>query len=447
MPIDTIGQLGLDIADREAGLIESREERKQERLKGLVGGISGSVSKGVAGMESALESELNMAKKREAEEFLKQGVNGVSMYAQELGLDPTLYTKMAQNMKDPTQFVNVYKLMRDKADKKTTEENRLKVLSGAVSSIDQLRSNEKATREDYSRLVAEMGKAELTADKDTALQINRAKDDLMKEADDKFGDPEKKALKLSQASTKQRQKDEVAVEKAMRSTILGGRGGQKVFGNAINKISGIMDGLDTIEGIKQGEFKATKQIGAELGSIIAQVLAPGGTSTAEDRRSLAPESFAADAQGVIQYVTGNPQEAIDDGLLEQLKHMLDRERKFWNGRLKENNAQMYYTVKPVFDRKGSDGKFVNSDLARNWADLMETLAERGEFEKPATEKAMKEQSGGVESVKEKEVAKDTSRQETQTSEKVRVRLPNGKTGLIPRANLQAALSRGAEVID
>jgi hypothetical protein len=393
MPIDTIGSLNLQIGEQKAKGLEQEDAAQAQREQTLARGIGGATQAAVSGVESALAGEVEIQKKREADELLKSGAEGIGQYATEMGLDPTVYVNMAGNVKDKTKFVEIYKLIKMKADKQASEAKRMEVLGGAVSSIQELRANPKATREDYEKLVANMGIQELNADKDTALQINRTKDDLMKEANRKFGDPAKKSLKASQAATKQRQKDETAVEKAMRTTILGGRGGQKVFGNAINKVSGIMDGLDTVKGIEEGEFKATKQIGAELGSIIAQVLAPGGSSTAEDRRSLAPESFAADAKGVIQYVTGNPQEAIDSGLLEQLQHMLERERKFWNDRLKKSNAQMYFTVKPALERKGGDGRFVNADLARNWGDLMDTLGERGEFDTPATDRAQVDQTG------------------------------------------------------
>jgi hypothetical protein len=133
-----------------------------------------------------------------------------------------------------------------------------------------------------------------------------------------------------------------------------------------------MDGLDTIAGVREGEFKGTKEIGQELASIIAQVLSVGGGTTEGDRRALAPESFAADTKGVIQYVTGNPQQAIQDGLLEQLEHMLDRERKFWKKTMNKKNNLLFHTIRPVFDREDGDGRFVNKDLMRDWVNLLES---------------------------------------------------------------------------
>jgi hypothetical protein len=385
MAINTIGGLGRELAEVEARAIE--EEGRT--VRGIGRAVSEATGGALRSAEVLQQREIDKQKQKDAEALLASGVQGVSQYAQELGFeDSTVYTRMAQSVKSPNELVNIYGLMRTKADKDISDKNRMVVLGTAADSIRDLRANPKATREDYEKLASEMGTAELGADKDTALQINRTKDDLLKEADRKFGDSAKREQKTALASSKQRQKDEAAVEKAMRTTILGGRGGQKVFGNAINKVSGIMDGLDTIKGIEEGEFKGTQQIAAELGSILAQVLAPGGGSTEKDRENLTPQSLGGTIDDTIQYISGNPQDAVSKDLMMQLKHMLERERKFWNNRLKENNAQMYFTVKPVLERKGVDGKFVNSDLARNWADLMETLAERGEFDKPVTREAL-----------------------------------------------------------
>lgn len=117
MPIDAIGDLNLRIAETEAQGIEKRAGMKQEREQALATGIGESIKGGLDSAEVLQKQAIDAQMKKEANELLKSGVDGVRTYANELGVDPTLYVNMANMAKSPEELKPIYQLMKKKSDK------------------------------------------------------------------------------------------------------------------------------------------------------------------------------------------------------------------------------------------------------------------------------------------------------------------------------------------
>ena len=121
---DDISALSMQIAETKARGIEGREEDKEQRMQALSRGIGSSVQSGLQSAGTALAGEIDVQKKREAEELLKSGAQGLQQYAQEVGLDPSDMKgilSMAQNVRDPKAFADLYKMVKTKAEKKAED--------------------------------------------------------------------------------------------------------------------------------------------------------------------------------------------------------------------------------------------------------------------------------------------------------------------------------------
>lgn len=382
MPIDTIGQLNLQAAENKA---QSELDRAQS-LKDLGSNIGGSINTALESVEKLKTKEVDMQKQKEFDGLLKSGSSGVQAYAQELGIeDPTVYLKMAESIKDPKQFVNIYQIMRKKADVTASAKKRSGILGEVQDQIKAMNESGDFSNADMVQSRINELAADPNTPPDVAKELNVVGDNVRRSVGSREAKAAAAVSKQRAAAAKQRNSDEKRLEATMRTAILGGRGGQKVFGAAINKVVATMDGLDTIKGIDEGDIVDTQQIASELGAIITNVLASGGASTKDDRENMTPKSLGGTIKDTVQYISGKPQDAVSKDLLDQLKHMLDRERKFWNDRLMKNNDQLFFAVRPIIERQDIEGRFVNKDLARDWSDLMEVLSERGEFITPKTD--------------------------------------------------------------
>lgn len=125
MPIDTIGQMNLQMADISAG----GQMREIEDLRRLGSDIGGSINNASRSAEILHKQAIEEQKKKDADALLKSGVEGVSKYANELGLDPKVYTSMASTYKSPEQFKDTYILMQKTAEKQQSERKQQEILS------------------------------------------------------------------------------------------------------------------------------------------------------------------------------------------------------------------------------------------------------------------------------------------------------------------------------
>jgi len=355
MAIDTIGQLGLDIAEQEARGYESDIAGRRELARGIQGGVEA----GLSGAQNALQYELETARKREAEAFLKNGAQEVVNYASSMGLDPTLYKKLVANVKDPKEFIPLFKTAKQAGEKKAEDANvlnfvtQLEALSGVSDDnkfnamINKFNSKIVGTESEQKRMRDALKSAKDT--RDATVKKSAGRSISPGELADKYGQ-----------KVPSKESDEKAIRELQKAMVFGSRGGQRVLGTAINKQVAIQDALDTISGIEEGEFEATQQIGQEIASIIAQVLSTGGTSTLEDRRAMFPNSWKGTITNQIQEIKGKPLSAIPKPLIDQLKHMLEREKNFWDSRISDVNKSLSGMLSPIFNRTA----MVNGKLTR-----------------------------------------------------------------------------------
>lgn len=185
-----------------------------------------------------------------------------------------------------------------------------------------------------------------------------------KQAQNKVKAAQKEAAKL----TKWRVKDEKTLRDVMKTSTLGGRGGQKVVGNAIMKQRAIMDFLDSTKAILDDkDFVPNKQVATEFASMMATVLkGGGGTPGQEEIRELVPQSVKGDVASMIEYISARPQEYMSKDQIKQFVHIMERENKFWSDKIKGIDRNLSFQLEPIFNRKDKGGYFVNKDLLDTW---------------------------------------------------------------------------------
>ncbi len=392
MPVDTIDQLEQDIVNIDTGRIASQEQGRRTLGQDLNSSMQGALR----GAQTLQADEINVQKSKEVDDLLKSGVEGIAAYAKELGIqDDTVFRQMATNAKDPKDLIPIYSLIKKQAEKTISSARDSEISGTIVKSIEELNGNPNATFEDYSILISKLDALKEKASPEKAKLIQDTQDNLFKSGKERFKSEEKK-LKGNFGDLYDEngqklptiQQDRTKIEKIQRAITFGSRGGQRVLGTSINKQVAIQDALDTIKGIDAREFKATLQIGSELASIIAQVMASGQGTTESDRKAFFPASWSGTVKDAWQTATGKPIDAMPKDLLDQLKHMLTREKKFWDQRIQDIGASLAGTLAPIFNtvavnpntgkrtktRKDAQRLFINWLLTQN--DATKTISER-----------------------------------------------------------------------
>jgi len=361
-----IDELELDIADREAGAIRG----KAESFSKIGQMVSGGAKPGLDAAENIVKLDESERMKGEWDKMTANGEQSINALAQELNLDPSEYTKIYQAQRNPQTgqtppavTLQVMKMMKD-ANAQKNKQGELDAFSKGLLSAEGIEEDDK-----FEKFMNEqqIGVSQ--------MQSQEAKDDARKTLKGIREQREAKAKSSSGAkavgagkvvnefgellpTVKQDEKLIVDMQKAM---VFGSRGGQRVLGTAINKQVAIQDALDTISGIDEGDFIGTQQIGQEVASIIAQVLSVGGQSTESDRKQLFPKSWSGSISNQIQEIKGKPMSAVPKPLMDQLKHMLQREKNFWDSRITDVNKSLSGILGNVFDRTAIiDGKSVRT---------------------------------------------------------------------------------------
>ena len=118
MAFQTIGDINLAIADREAGAIE----RESEGFKTLGENVRGSVNNALESASMLQKQAIDEQMQKEADALLKSGAQGVEQYVAELNaqganLDPRMYTNWAKTIKKPEEYKAVYIAANKQAEK------------------------------------------------------------------------------------------------------------------------------------------------------------------------------------------------------------------------------------------------------------------------------------------------------------------------------------------
>ncbi|MDM8548292.1 hypothetical protein QUF61_17510 [Candidatus Venteria ishoeyi] len=352
MPVDTIDQLEQDIVDIEGRNIASQAQGRRTLGQDLSGAMQGALKSA----EVLQKNEINVQKQKEADELLKSGVQGITAYGQELQLaDTTVYENMAANVKDPKELINIYSLMRKKADTEVKQKAHQETIFSLRDVLE-----EAMTTADPEKIAIAGNKINnakgSTTDPDVIKQLESMEKGLndasARAGSGKGGKGKGTFGKLYDENERELptiQQDRARISKVQDALTFGSKGGQRVLGTSINKQIAIQDALDTITGIEEGEFEGTQQIGQEIASIIAQVLSTGGQSTESQQRALFPNSWAGSVKNKIQEIKGKPMDAIPKPLLKQLEHMLTREKNFWDSRIADVNKSLAGTLAPIFN--------------------------------------------------------------------------------------------------
>jgi len=370
-----IDDLELDIADREAQRELNMANRKSEQLGKIGQMVAGNVETGLGAAEDVAKLEESKRMKGEWDKMTANGEQSITALAGELGLEPSEYVKIYQAQRnpqtgrtDPQVMLNIMKTMKQASAEKAfqAEDSKFQsLLSGFEGEMTSDTENEfiKAAGQGSERFVKKnlpVAKAFIQGKKDSATKKATASAAL------RDSDPREKlsfqGKLLNEHGEIQPtvQQDRTAREKVQRALVFGSKGGQRVLGTSINKQVAIQDALDTLEGTGKDGYKATKQIGQELAAIIAQVLSAGGAVTEAQMNAVFPSSLQGDLGNMAQHITGEAVDSLPEGLLNQLRKMLEREQTFWNKRISNINTSLAGTLGDIFKTKSwvkRDGKW------------------------------------------------------------------------------------------
>jgi len=137
MPIQTVGNMELEIAQDEQKNMRERFQRE----KGLASTIGGSIEGAYNGVQNMMKSELDIQRKKEFSDLLSSGTAGISKFADELGLDPAekqKWVNIAKHIQKPEQFGNLYKGMQEQAQKNKAKTHTASLLTNAQQKLNEV---------------------------------------------------------------------------------------------------------------------------------------------------------------------------------------------------------------------------------------------------------------------------------------------------------------------
>ncbi len=151
----------------------------------------------------------------------------------------------------------------------------------------------------------------------------------------------------------------------------------------------------------------------ELALGLSNMLAPGGGGSREQVAALVPHSALGDTNKMISYLSNQPRGAGQGGFVDQIAHTIDREAATANDQLNTIRASRVGAHSTL--RQMAPDAF-NRQL-RSYKMDPANIDENGNYKVPAGD-----------------------------GDSVNIKLPDGRTGTIPKANLQKAISQGAKEI-
>lgn len=193
----------------------------------------------------------------------------------------------------------------------------------------------------------------------------------------KIATDNKKIAELDRRDNSQRQKDEAQFQRAAKQLLVGGRGGQKVTGNQIIKVRSLLDGIDSVAAVMNGEIVGDQAVAQELASIIATALkGSSGAPTEAEIKGLVPQSMYGDQAKIKDYILSKPNQFLTKKQLKQMQHLLTREYGFHLNQLNKGNEALSESMSYIFTRKDKDGRLMNKHLQDAWLRMNGITAEQ-----------------------------------------------------------------------
>jgi hypothetical protein len=190
MAFQTIGDINLAIADREAGAVE----RGAKDLTTLGSNIQGGMNNALESASVLQKQAIDEQRQKDADAILKTGVEGIGRYGEELNsqganLDVQMYKNMASTTKDPKELKNYYALMKKKAEKDVLDKRRLESMSGINAGVVGLKEKIDAgtvTEKDFDSVLLgiEGVSTSGTTDNDVLKAANTTSDNVRALKDD-----------------------------------------------------------------------------------------------------------------------------------------------------------------------------------------------------------------------------------------------------------------------
>lgn len=144
-------------------------------------------------------------------------------------------------------------------------------------------------------------------------------------------------------------------------------------------------------------------------------------------------SMGGTLRGVFQYVTGKPQDALSIEMMRELKTMVGVLNKSTKHKLSKEVRGLWNANRQRINRN----KKIKSDMqgeASKWVDINE--------EGIATERAFDDPFIGINPSRNQEKPLTPLQQDVLSPENIKVQHPDGRTGTIPRSQLDEAIASG-----
>lgn len=188
-----------------------------------------------------------------------------------------------------------------------------------------------------------------------------------------------------------------------------GRGANIV--RSAEAIENLVAGMDPKDIDKRQVYEIASSLDAMLSS---------GASTVSGREHLIPKSFTKDAAGIAEYITSRPQGVGQQAFIKRMLETVEREKELAKHQVKTESKKMLSSYADIQKR--------NPEI---WNLMLQQHDLNPDLFKEPTEDS-------------KHQASPAASTSAPQSDMVKVQLPDGRTGMIPRKNLAAAKAKGAK---
>jgi len=141
---------------------------------------------------------------------------------------------------------------------------------------------------------------------------------------------QKEKEKSSVAASNDYDKAANDVGKAAMAAVAGGRGTTQTVGRSVKRVQDAENMLQLLNrAMTTKDITPDSPLATELATGIASLLSGSNAPAESTIRHLIPKTAQGSLADMKQYVTGNPQQFITPGRMQQMKHTLERERAYW----------------------------------------------------------------------------------------------------------------------
>jgi hypothetical protein len=127
-------QIDLELAEREARGVG----RGVQQLQAVGSDIAGSIDDGLRSAEILQKRAIDEDKEVQVKALLDSGIKGIKTYADEQGVDPTPFVKMASLSKTPENIKNAYFAIHKAGQLEQAKKTRLELMGGISSEYQNL---------------------------------------------------------------------------------------------------------------------------------------------------------------------------------------------------------------------------------------------------------------------------------------------------------------------